>query len=158
MKGLIYSLVHSLIFQILSLASLLQRGFKLLQCNVNEERSSTEVSSTMEQEQHGWRNSSTSLNVPTMESMHSLECIWWGRIEVKFCLTQATNPMDSLSLQLVWAEESAAEGTWRMDICLIGTECETRSRTVSCMLRFPVYCLKSIVHLRHENLNITMIP
>lgn len=83
MKRLIKSLVHSLIFQILSLASLLQRGFKLLQCNVNEERNSTEVSSTTEYEQHDWRNSSTSLNVPTM-GRNAL----WDSMEVKFWVRQ----------------------------------------------------------------------
>lgn len=61
MKGLIHSIVHSLIFQFLSVASLLQRGFKLLQYNVNEERSSTEVSSVTEYEQHDWRNRPTAL-------------------------------------------------------------------------------------------------
>lgn len=90
------------------------------------------------------------------KQLHTPKCTHHG----KWYTLRFDNQSDGfpVSLQTMWAEETAAEGTWRMGTCLDGTEWETHSRTESFMLRFPVYCLRSVVHLRHENLNIAMIP
>lgn len=85
------------------------------------------------------------------KQLHTPKCTHHG----KWYTLRFDNQSDGfpVSLQTMWAEETAAEGTWRMGTCLDGTEWETHSRTESFMLRFPVYCLRSVVHLRHENLN-----
>lgn len=148
MKGLIYSIVHSLIFQILSVASLLQRGFKLLQCNVNEEKNSTEVSSITEYEQHDWRNSPTALKISTTTGNNLLT-----NIEVKCHLSHSPNQWISYTTTgsvgrrvSIWRHVDNSHVQYCMDTSLVSTE-HAELSIINPIYLFPVYWLGVIVHL-----------
>lgn len=69
----------------------------------------------------------------------------------KICWTPCT-PTGNVSRR---SQQLKAPGEWTSAFLVLSVK---HSRTVCCMQRFPVYCLRSIVHLRHETLTMTMIP
>lgn len=56
-----------------------------------------------------------------------------------------------------WRHQENGLVQYSMNTCLVGSECATHSVTVSYMLKFPIYWLGEVVHLRHEKLNIRII-